>query len=203
MLRKLLTLAAGASAVVCVAVCLLWVWRYLPERVWVKWADGRLMVVRANGRDARSLGKDYLDPPPDGTGGARRFVSYLRSRSPPLAAQLPLPPGPFRAPPTTLPAAHADVRGIETYTVPTVSSGRETYHVVFIPAIYLVLLAAIFPGLWLALCVRNRRRPRAGCCRACGYDLRASPERCPECGTAAAPADRPGVDAVAPRPPAR
>lgn len=44
----------------------------------------------------------------------------------------------------------------------------------------------VMPGWLLVRVMRRRRRQRdAGRCAGCGYDLRASPERCPECGLAA------------------
>jgi hypothetical protein len=46
----------------------------------------------------------------------------------------------------------------------------------------LALLLAVLPGLRIAMWDRERRRWRAGLCRRCGYDLRATPDRCPECG---------------------
>jgi hypothetical protein len=45
-----------------------------------------------------------------------------------------------------------------------------------------VILALVLPAIWLRAFVR-RRAKRAGLCSVCGYDLRATPDRCPECGT--------------------
>src|SRR5204862_6682225 len=48
------------------------------------------------------------------------------------------------------------------------------------------LLFGTLPAVWAVLRLR-RRRFAAGRCSACGYDLRATPNRCPECGAMSAP----------------
>lgn len=53
-----------------------------------------------------------------------------------------------------------------------------------IPAWFPLLLSGILPGCWLLALRRRRNRRALGQCLLCGYDLRASKDRCPECGTA-------------------
>ncbi len=46
-------------------------------------------------------------------------------------------------------------------------------------------------GLMARSFVARRRRLRSGLCRRCAYDLRATPDRCPECGTMPPPPNPP------------
>jgi hypothetical protein len=55
---------------------------------------------------------------------------------------------------------------------------------ILLPHWFLALLFAIVPAFHLRAILRSRKRRREGLCPRCGYDLRATPERCPECGTA-------------------
>lgn len=60
---------------------------------------------------------------------------------------------------------------------------------VVVPLWPTILLSAILPAIaarhvWLRS--KRRRREEQGLCSCCGYDLRASRERCPECGAAVA-----------------
>src|SRR5256885_17947 len=62
---------------------------------------------------------------------------------------------------------------------------RGYYGAVEIPWWSLLLLFSPPPALWLLARRRIRSRRRDGLCPACGYDLRATPDACPECGQTA------------------
>jgi hypothetical protein len=61
--------------------------------------------------------------------------------------------------------------------------GHSTALVVDVAYAIPFAITAMLPSIWLLSYRRRRRRARVGLCKVCGYDLRASPARCPECGT--------------------
>jgi len=68
----------------------------------------------------------------------------------------------------------------------------DDYHSLVVPAWIFVPLALV-PAASLRRFARGarwRQRLRAGLCPTCGYDLRASKEKCPECGSPIPPTAR-------------
>ncbi len=62
-------------------------------------------------------------------------------------------------------------------------AGWEGDEYLRLPYGWFAAVAAVHPLMWLRCRPRRQRRPPAvGRCPACGYDLRATPDRCPECG---------------------
>jgi hypothetical protein len=61
-------------------------------------------------------------------------------------------------------------------------SGSSRATRIRIPLWMTIGLLALLPLVRFTRARRASRRAAAGCCLNCGYDLRASPTRCPECG---------------------
>ena len=76
------------------------------------------------------------------------------------------------------------------HRVDTGMPGRRRERLIFAAAHWLpAALLLVMPLVFLNGAVRrDGAERRRGLCLACGYDLRATPGRCPECGTAAAAA---------------
>jgi hypothetical protein len=65
-----------------------------------------------------------------------------------------------------------------------IEGARVSLYALVMPHWAWIILCLLLPGARAAALLRSRSRARSGCCLSCGYDLRASPERCPECGRA-------------------
>ncbi|MDB5300030.1 MAG: hypothetical protein JWO87_1693 [Phycisphaerales bacterium] len=62
------------------------------------------------------------------------------------------------------------------------ASNTYTWHRFVLPVWFLILVIYLPPLARARSAIRHRRRVKLNLCPSCGYDLRATPERCPECG---------------------
>jgi len=74
--------------------------------------------------------------------------------------------------------------GFGYYESPPVGTGnfRGVKRAVTVPFYALAAATSILPLFWVRSRWQRQRRFR-DVCKCCGYDLRATPDRCPECGT--------------------
>ncbi|MDB5293607.1 MAG: hypothetical protein JWL69_4848 [Phycisphaerales bacterium] len=76
----------------------------------------------------------------------------------------------------------ADPRVLGFNFVHNVDAGWRYEDTLCMPFWFVLLLLALLPAWRTIKFLQGLRRHRQGLCRVCGYDLRATPGRCPECG---------------------
>ena len=164
LLRRLFTALCALSLLLCVAVVVLWVRSYrIVDQYSGDWGTGLLGIQSVRGQ-ALFVKHDYDTGSPMANVIRRGYVSY--------------------------PAGPAPARGSEggwsvlgfSYSEHNDPSLRMTARAFAIPYWGLLVAFALPLVLRLMFLSRRRRRRRLRLCPACGYDLRATPDRCPECG---------------------
>jgi hypothetical protein len=181
MRRKLFTLAAGASAALCIAVGLLLVWSRDARHsfscqgemrgVEIQFVPRRCIFTFATSADGvRDVGDGW-------------FASHSIS---PGENYMPL----TRFDDILWGAESGSMTRWDRFGFSLESSHDATMSArrVGVPWWFLMLASGALPALWCihrARIARASKRQAGGLCPSCGYDLRATPDRCPECGSPA------------------
>ena len=180
MLLRSYTLASALSLLLCAGAVAFWIRGYsVEDRVrWIR-ADQAgwraLTAINARGRLAITALREPTGATPV---GGSTGVSYQRESL-----------GTFVPEANIDPVAAWEFGG--TIYQPTNSVAHfpsVRYQLLVIPWWQFTTTAAFAPLVWLSGSTRRWRksqRVRTSQCKRCGYDLRASPNRCPECGSPA------------------
>lgn len=187
MKRRLFTILSALSLVLCATILFLWVRSYWVAEGW-SWSDGvrvptagyqiawRKVLVSHRGRVCFMMDRSFGSPAAFRRRLDAKEAAYARG---------------FHYASTRSPGAWWEWLGFEYRThngypvIASVAIGPpvQLTRMWLAPHWAAVVLTIPWPTWWLAGRGRRRYRLRHGLCLQCGYDLRATPERCPECGT--------------------
>jgi len=183
--RNLLNFATLLSLLLCAAACVVWVLsRFVSDRI--DWASVRVtppIAIRSLSLrtttggvlarwDRRTYDQGVLFDAETASSWRDRSLYWDRSEPVRLSGLYPADSWAGRA---GFRAEHSRTYfGAAAFT-------DETFSLAF-PLWVVVVAGAALPAARVMRRRAARRRARAGQCPGCGYDLRATPERCPECG---------------------
>ena len=166
--RRLFTVCSALSLVLCLAACVLWVRSY-----------GAADSLGAGGRHTAG-----------GLVSSRGLLMFLlmttstpSSEPPGVSYEVERPPPALDVPATGFLAR----RGFAWVRDPFPPGFGLPALIVTWPSWFAALVFAPLPAFAIASRCRALLRRHDGLCPTCGYDLRGTPDRCPECGTPAAP----------------
>jgi hypothetical protein len=170
---RLFTLLAALSLLLFLVICTLWVRSYFFQEklTWIT-VDGYRSVWTAEGSLEISLFQQQNSYKPNETAHPKYSSD---TPNPPFNGLLILD---YDYPLATFDWQHA---GFAWHQVRETRFGR-LHASGFAPFWSLALLTALLPAIWTSLRFRSQTREKSGRCAKCGYDLRATPDRCPECG---------------------
>jgi hypothetical protein len=178
--RRLLTFFSAVSLLLCAAVVALWVRSYrVGEAVYREAPSFRLAILSSKGQ-CSAFRTTYPESPANGP-------PRWRYSNVGMWSDVARRPAWYRADPSV--RSYGPIAGFGLFEKPAgpMSMGAGTREV-FFPHWFLALLTAAGPATWWHLAQRRLRSRSLALCPSCGYDLRATPDRCPECGTTKATA---------------
>ena len=197
MTRRLFTLASALSLMLCLTACVLWARsQWAEDEVFLRRYSGPLSGNASTGAPIyryQSFGvcwpRDMLaffsfteipspDDPTESLSDRQRNLRGVR-------VTVIHKPANDRLARILIDHDRTYLRLVHIISVQSPTIGRRVF--VGIPFWGAVALLSLLPIAWVAARIHAENvRGREGFCRSCGYDLRATPDRCPECGQAAA-----------------
>ena len=172
---RLLNLAATISLVLCVAMIVLWVRGYF---VWdAVYYRTKTPTAAA---EVQSVGPNFGSVRSQFYAGFSRTISRRTGTPDELRTEFEWVRRPAKESRESWGwlGFHRETLIVNT---PGFTASGEGYYA---PCWLLAIATAMLPVVWGRTLFQARNKFREGCCPVCGYDLRATPDRCPECGTA-------------------
>lgn len=180
MIRRLFNFGSRISLLLCIGMAALWTRSYRVGDALGKSTPARDIEIISRGGELMYY--DQINPPelssrfPSDPGASPARWSYGASDT------LPRPDTDDQ---TWLNRRGISIEWRERSPAMGVFSAKPLYESItriVVPHWLVAIALAVLPTIWLAIRLRDRRLRRS-CCPSCGYDLRGSSGRCPECGT--------------------